>query len=282
MNTMPLTRTLATLILTGLPIGAYAQSAAPVDVTPNTSTPSAPAPPRAPGGRSWRGFYVNGFVGAAHGNSDLATSTVFSTTGYFPSSSVQPIITAGAQTLTTNTTEFGGGAGYNLHISRVVVGAEGDYSIMNLSGTVTSGNTYPCCSPASFAIVQTVDTNWLATARVRGGWTAGPALIYGTFGMAWTDFNYQSVFTDTLAAAHENGGNDHRQSSSIWGAGAELRVAGSVSIRGDYMNAGFTPASVTSTNLTAGTPSVAFPSNVFTHSSTLKLQLFRFGVSVGF
>jgi hypothetical protein len=35
--------------------------------------------------------------------------------------------------------------------------------------------------------------------------------------MAWTDLNYQSVFTDNLAAAHENGGIDHRQSSAILG-----------------------------------------------------------------
>jgi len=100
--------------------------------------------------------------------------------------------------------------------------------------------------------------------------------------MAWTDLNYQSVFTDNLAAAHENGGIDHRQSSAIWGAGVEFWCGSRFTIRGEYLSAGFEPAQFTSTNLTAGTPPTAFPTNVFTHSTTLKLQVFRGGLTVRF
>jgi outer membrane immunogenic protein len=274
------------LVLVSVPLSASAQSAQPVKKdtapkTPSTSVRAAVPAPTPSSGHSWQGFYVGGLVGGANGKSDVATTTVFSTTGYFASSSVPAIITAGAGTIKTNKATFGGTAGYNFHVGHVVFGAEGDYSSMSLSGTLSSGDTvYPCCAPTTFAITQSIDTTWLATLRGRAGVTAGRALFYGTYGMAWTDLNYQSVFTDTFAAAHENGGLDNTQSTVIWGGGVEIWVNHHFSVKGEYLRAEFDPASTTSTNLTAGgTP---FPSNVFTHSSTLLLQVYRGGVTIRF
>jgi outer membrane immunogenic protein len=277
-----LKRILAVCVLVAVPASALAQSTAPVDVSGTSTTAVAPAPatPAAPPvERRWRGFYVGGFIGGAQGNSDVTTSTVFSQNGYFPSSSIQPIITAGAQTLDTSKTEYGGLAGYNIHIARAVIGGEGDYSSVRLSGNATSGNTYPCCAPTSFVIQQTVETKWLATLRVRGGVTFGRTLVYGTFGMAWTGLNYQAVFTDS-AGARENGGLDNVQSSSVWGAGVEYWLLRNLSVKGEYLNADFKPASTTSTNLTQG--GTAYPMNVFTHQGTLNLKVYRGGVIIRF
>jgi outer membrane immunogenic protein len=272
-------RAVAMLALLTVPLSAHAQTAQPVDLNGASKTVSAPAPapPRVPSvNRQWRGFYVGGFIGGAKGESDLQTTTVFSTTGYFATTSPPAIITAGHQTLDTSTTEYGSLAGYNIQIGRVIISGEGDYSAMNLSGTVTSGDVYPCCAPTAFAIQQSIDTNWFASLRFRAGVTFGRTMVYGTYGMAWTDLNYQAVFTDNFASAHENGGLDNIQSSPVWGAGVEFWCLRHLSVKGEYLNTEFEPASTTSSNLTAG--GVAYPSNVFTHSSTLKLQLFRGGV----
>jgi outer membrane immunogenic protein len=277
-----LSQAVAWLVLVSVPVSAQAQSAQPLNLSglnsPSTTvSPSVPAPLPAPSiGRQWRGFYVGGFIGAAQGDSDVATTTVFTTTGYFASSSPPAIIAAGDQTLDTSDTEFGGLAGYNIQIGRAVFGGEGDYSSMRLSGTVTSGDTYPCCAPTAFVIQQSVDTKWLATLRFRGGVTFGRTFVYGTFGMAWTDLNYQAVFTDNFANAHENGGLDNLQSSTVWGAGVEFWLIRNFSVKGEYLNTKFEPATTTSTNLTAG--GTAYPNNVFTHSSNLAVQVFRGGV----
>jgi outer membrane immunogenic protein len=274
-----LSRAVAMLALLTVPLSAHAQSAQPLDLNGASKTVSAPAPapPRAPSvNRQWRGFYVGGFIGSAQGESNLQTSTVYSSTGYFATTSPPAIITAGHQTLDTSDTEYGGLAGYNIQVGRVIVGGEGDFSSMGLSGSVTSGDTYPCCPTTSFSIRQSIDTTWFASVRLRGGFTFGRAMVYGTYGMAWTDLNYQAVFTDTYANAHENGGLDNIQSAPVWGAGAEFWLSRHLTVKGEYLNTEFEPASTTSSNLTAG--GQAWPMNVFTHSSTLKLQLFRGGV----
>jgi len=97
--------------------------------------------------------------------------------------------------------------------------------------------------------------------------------------MAWTDLNYQAVFTDT-ANAHENGGLDNVQSSSVWGAGVEFWCLRNLSVKGEYLSADFTPASTTSTNLTQG--GVAYPTNIFTHSDTLRVRVYRGAVIIRF
>jgi outer membrane immunogenic protein len=275
------------LVLVSLPLTAYAQSAQPAKQdttkTPTASVRAVPAAPAPSSGPSWSGFYVGGLVGGASGKSDVATTTVFSSTGYFATSSVPAIITAGAGTIKTNELTFGGTAGYNFQVGHVVFGAEGDYSSLQLSGTLSSGDVvYPCCAPTSFNVTQSIDTTWLATVRGRAGVTAGHALFYGTYGMAWTDLNYQAVFTDTFATAHENGGRDGTLSTVVWGGGVEIWCNNHFSVKGEYLNAEFDPASTTSTNLTAFTPSIAFPTNVFTHSSTLKLQVYRGGITIRF
>ena len=269
------------LVLLSVPMSAHAQSAQPLDLNGASKTVSAPvpapAPPRVPVNRQWRGFYVGGFIGGAQGESDLQTSTVFSRTGYFSTSSPPAINTAGHQSLDTSDTEYGGLAGNNIQVGRVIVSGEADYSAMGLSGTVTSGAAYPCCPTTSFSIQQSIDTTWFASVRLRGGFTFGRTMVYGTYGMAWTDLNYEAVFTDNFANAHENGGLDNVQSAPVWGAGVEFWLTRHLTVKGEYLNAEFEPASTTSTNLTAPA-NQPWPTNVFTHSSTLKLQLFRGGV----
>ena len=232
--------------------------------------------------KDWKGFYVGGNVGGAFGGSDAQTTTVFSATGYFATTSVPAIATAGAQHISPSGFSGGGQAGYNIQSGHFVLGAEADFGGMSLSSSRSTTAVYPCCAPTSFTITQSMKTSWLFTARPRVGYARGRALVYGTAGLAMTNVNYQETFTDTFATAAENGGVKKSQTGWTAGGGVEYRAGSHWSLRGEYLYADFGKVSTVSTNFTAFSPAEAFPTNPFTHSATLHSHIARFGVNYRF
>lgn len=232
--------------------------------------------------QDFKGLYIGGYAGGNPSTSDAHTFTVFSPTGYFASSSVPAIAGVGNQSLSPNSFSGGGTVGLNLQHNALVIGAEADFGSMSMSASKTGSATYPCCAPTSFTITQTIKTGWLITVRPRVGFAAGPVLFYGTGGLATTNVNYQAVFTDTFATAHENGGVDNTQNGWAAGGGAEIKLHRRWSVKGEYLHADFGQVATTSTNLTAFTPPISFPSNVFTHNADLESNLFRFGINLHF
>lgn len=230
----------------------------------------------------FKGFYAGVNFGGVHGNSDASTTTVFSPTGYFASSSVPAIATVGAQNLSSNAFTGGGQAGFNLQHHNVVLGLETDFGGMNLSQQKTGTATYPCCAPTAFTITQFVGTSWLFTLRPRIGFTAGPVMVYGTGGLAVSNVEYTALFTDTFATAEENGGKTSIQTGWAAGGGAEIKTGKHWSVKGEFLHADFGSLSNTSTNLTAFTPPIAFPTNVFTHTANLTANIYRFGFNYRF
>lgn len=232
------------------------------------------------------GFYVGGNIGGVtNGKVSASTSTVFSPTGYFASSSVPAIAMAGAQTLHPGGFTGGGQAGFNLQHKAFVFGVETDFGSMNVSDKKSTTATYPCCAPTAFTVTQFVGTSWLFTVRPRIGFTGGPFMVYGTGGLAVTNYEYTALFTDTFAAAEENGGKSANQTGWAAGAGAEFRMNHHWSLKGEYLRVHFGGASTTtSTNLTAFPARDPFPTNVFTHqvSDLGGMNVFRFGFNYRF
>ena len=228
----------------------------------------------------FKGFYIGGNVGGANGNSDAKTTTIFSPTGYFASTSVPAIATAGAQNLSTSGFTGGGQAGYNFQHGAFVLGFETDFGSMSLSDSQTTTTKYPCCN-ANFTVNQSITTDWLFTVRPRVGFAAGPLLVYGTGGLAMTHANYQALFTDTFASAHENGGQDDNMTGWTAGGGAEVKTGTHWSVKGEYLYASFGSFTATSTNLTAPA-TTSWPTNVFTHTADLRGHIYRFGVNFHF
>lgn len=279
-----------TLVL-AVPCAAFAQTTtqppASDVVTGSTATPAettvaAPAPSAPSSTPRWTGVYVGVLFGQARNTSAATTTTVFSPTGYFASSSVPAIATAGAQTLDAKQATGGFEGGFNVEGGPIVFGVEFDWDRMKFNTSQASTATYPCCAPTAFTVTQSITTTYLTTLRGRLGVAAGPVLIYGTGGVAWTNPDYETVFTDTFATAHENGGVSGKVHTGIWGGGLEVQANHHVSFKGEFLRAEFDPLTTTSSNLTAFTPAIAFPSNVFTHSTTFILKTFRFGVNIGF
>jgi outer membrane immunogenic protein len=230
----------------------------------------------------FKGLYAGLNIGGASGSSNAQTSTVFSASGYFASNSVPAIATAGAQDLGSNGFSGGGQIGYNLQHHHLVFGLETDIGGMNLTKSQSTTATYPCCAPTAFTVTQSLNTSWVYTFRPRAGFTGGPLFVYGTGGLAVTNVNYQSLFTDTFATAHENGGVNQAQKGWAAGGGAEFKLRHRWSVKGEFLHADFGSESATSTNLTALTPPVAEPSNVFTHAANLTANVYRFGVNYRF
>jgi outer membrane immunogenic protein len=233
------------------------------------------------GAADYKGIYVGVNLGAVQGSSTGTTSTVFSPTGYFASSSVPAIGAVGVQSLNSNAFNGGGLVGYNFQHHRFVFGVEADIGSMRNNKSQSGTATYPCCAPTAFTVKQTLTTSYLFTVRPRIGFTAGPALFYGTGGLAVTNANYQALFTDTFATAHENASTG-LQNGWIAGGGIEVKVAPHWSVKGEVLHSDFGNSKVTSTNLTAFTPPIPFPTNVFTHTVNLTNNVYRVGLNFHF
>lgn len=282
----------ALLSITSTGIATNAQPAIPADAA-GTSTGFTTAKAAADDTSKWKGFYIGVYGGGNFGRSDAATSTVFTTTGYFAQTSVTAINNAGIKRIKPSGFTGGGTIGYNHQSGNFVAGVEADFGAMRANETVTSTTTYPCCSPATFTITQSMKTSWQFTARPRIGVAAGNALIYGTGGVAVTDINYQAAFSDTFGSARENGGVNKNKAGWTLGGGVEFKAGSHWSLKGEYLYADFGSVNVSSTNLNANSinfrpglsiasPSVAYPGNVFTHSADLKVSNVRFGINYHF
>jgi len=239
--------------------------------------------------QDFNGFYVGANAGGAFGHFDAKLQTVFSPTGYFATTSVPAIATAGHQKIDPNGFSAGGGAGFGHQWDNFYFGLEADFDTMNLSGSATAGPVqYPCCPPTptnpnNFTITQTAETNWLFTIRPRVGWVvAKKVLLYQTVGAAFTKIKYTGLFTDTFATAHESASFDENTLGYAVGGGMEWKLSPHWSVKGEYLYLGFGQADIPSQNLTAFAGPIAFPSNIFTHTVDLTTHIARGGVNFRF
>lgn len=230
----------------------------------------------------FKGPYVGLYGTAAPSHSDAFTSTVFSPVGYFAASSTPAIAAAGAQHLKPQA--FGGGGlfGVNLQKGSIVVGFETDFGSFKIDETQSAGAVYPCCAPTAFTVTHNVKTDWMLSARPRLGVTHGPFLIYGTAGVGVTRFELNEVFIDTFATAHESATVQRYKKGLLGGGGVEFKLKGHWSAKGEYLHGEFGSVSTTSNNLTAFSPPIAFPTNVFSHTADFTTDMFRFGLNYHF
>jgi outer membrane immunogenic protein len=227
----------------------------------------------------WNGFYVGGNVGGALGRSTANTSTVDTGTDYFFPSSVAAIQTAGRQKLSANAFTGGLEAGINAQAGNNIFGAELDYESLRMSDSESISQPYPIFPTTSFIIDQSFKTNWLLTARPRFGHVVGPALVYATFGLAVTKVDYHAQFSDTGGGASEDAFVNKAKYGWVGGFGVAFKgPVEHFSIKGEYLYNDFGRLTMTSSNLTAFTPPVAFPANEFTHSMALHAHVIRAGI----
>lgn len=107
-------------------------------------------------------------------------------------------------------------AGFNLGLGPLVVGIEGDATLLSASGALTG--------PASTSLQ--LDYDWLTSLRARLGVAVGPALLYGTGGIAWGE----TTLTPRIGNLTGFKINETRHGFVV-GAGIEARILPGVSAR---------------------------------------------------
>jgi outer membrane immunogenic protein len=202
----------------------------------------------------------------------VVTATAFDIPAgtYFQPTSPPAVEAAGSADLNLTAFAAGGQVGYNRSSGRFVFGGEADVSAMQLSGSATTTAAYPCCPTNNFTIKQSVDTDWLFSARLHFGYVFGEWLLSGTGGLAMTKLAYRANFSDTFTAS-ESAASDDIQVGWTAGGSVEHRMNTHWSLKATYLYAAFGETTVTSTNLKQSN-GATFPNTPFNHAVDLKVK----------
>lgn len=201
-------------------------------------------------GQTWTGFYVGASGGAAIGRDKAAQRVVFDTNldGTFTdtvntaagANAFSPGFCNGRAltalpgdgcTADENGMDFGGRVGYDRQMGRVVLGALVDVGAVSLTDGVAAFST----TPAFYTFTREI--NYVSAVRARVGVGNGRMLVYGTGGGAWA--NIDQTFTTSNGVNTFVPGKDAARAETSMGyqagAGVEFRVAGGLTLTGEYL-----------------------------------------------
>jgi outer membrane immunogenic protein len=240
------------------------------------------APPL-PSGPNWTGFYL-GFH-AGWGWAADATGTASSADASSPLFPFDPITIP----LNSSGSVAGGQLGYNWQSSpRWVIGAEGDLSgtALKASQSVsTSSALAGCAVPGSAcgSVTMTENVNWLASARGRIGYAAGPGLAYATGGAAFANVDDKANATQVfpVATTYYPVTASATKMGWVYGAGYEFMLGNDWMLRAEYLHYSFDGVS--------GTTAAVLPNPVVVPGlsasyawSPLNLNILRLGLDYKF
>ena len=191
---------------------------------------------------NWTGFYVGGQVGGAWASS---TSTAVDATGAFLAGTVlNPVTPSGV---------LGGiYGGYNYQINQMVVGIDGDYSWVSLSGGSATDLSNTGVAGGRTTTSST-NVKWLATVTGRLGYVINNNwLLFGKGGWAWSRWEGSSttIHSDTLALSSTGSSSSNRNGWTL-GTGVEWGFAAHWSAKLEYDYVHFNTASFNATDTSA-------------------------------
>lgn len=230
----------------------------------------------------WTGWYFGANAGYAWGRS--STSSPLGEEGdylYLPTV-VNDINAQSARTVNSRGWTGGFQLGYNAQINNFVFGIETDLNAFHLKGNTTANpyfTGYPGPGvPPTYS--NSVQTNWLFTARGRLGFTVNPTmLVYATGGLAVTDLKYIHSYAEgtTVGSPHgtELSTASKTKAGFVIGGGLEYALMNHWSVKAEYLYVNF--GNVTSTGrivFSDGGRGYAWP-----HSANLHASLARIGIN---
>lgn len=189
---------------------------------------------------TWQAPYIGGFVGGGFGNNHSSTSTgSITSTSYFTTSpDINAVNNAGTWTKDPIAVMGGIQAGHDWVWKQAIYGIALDYSVLPLSSSNTTYNTYPDSSD-QYSIYTSMRTNWLFTLRGRLGYQAMlqlPSLFYFTGGMALSRLRISNSFSDNTSIAGSGGTNtSQNQIGWVVGVGAEVATFHHLSVNIEYL-----------------------------------------------
>ncbi|HUE62485.1 MAG TPA: outer membrane protein [Chthoniobacterales bacterium] len=188
----------------------------------------APAPPECD--YTWTGFYIGARAGYGWDAGEIHAE------GLPPAGFT---IDPGHDDLNADGFVGGGELGFNWQLGKwFVLGAEGDFSGSDMSGTATTGQNVPqtAFNPAILRASQ--DINWIGTVRGRVGFVPWcRMLIYGTGGFAFADVDDAAIldFRPSGGTAFYPTSRSDTQSGWTAGGGLEFAISHHWSIKAEYL-----------------------------------------------
>lgn len=227
------------------------------------------APAFAPAAMSnWTGFYVGGQFGGAWAST---TPTAVDATGAFLAGTVLNAETPSGV--------LGGiYGGYNYQFNQVLVGVDGDFSWVSLSGGSATdlSNTGVAGGRTS---IQSANVKWLATVTGRLGYVINNNwLVFGKGGWAWSSWTGSSttINSTTLALASTGSSSSNRDGWTL-GTGVEWGFAANWSAKLEYDYVHFNTANYNATDI-AASGAVTTPAK----SATSYMNILKVGVAYRF
>jgi outer membrane immunogenic protein len=139
----------------------------------------------------------------------------------------------------------GGQLGYNWQFRCTVIGIESDFNWTDLRGSETLS---PAIGGTQLTLTDRV--NWFGTTRVRAGVVVDHLMLFVTGGLAYADIKHNYTINDPAIPATESFRADNGRFGLALGFGAEMKVAGNWTVKGeglylkfqDESNSGVSPA----------------------------------------
>lgn len=151
----------------------------------------------------WSGTYFGGTVGGVFTTTDLDGNL--------------------NQSIDADSYVLSGHAGINYQVGSVVFGPELDASITDATGSAA----------AAGGVSTKSELDWLASARLRAGYTIDNILLYGTAGVALTSSDVE------ISAAGFQADSQEFHAGYVVGGGAEMVIVDGVNARVEALHYGF-------------------------------------------
>ena len=238
---------------------------------------------------NFAGGYIGLNAGGTWGSTDYSTDPGCPATTFAvfcdsnASSAVNGRAVARSGTGSLSSSGFTGGiqAGYNWQVGRIVFGGEGDFGAFSLGKSANPTGVFP--QPflgTNYALTESMSTDWLITVRGRLGVTVAPQLLlYGTAGVALTDFQFSTSYADNAIDSTFPGGAGSTSISNVitgWtiGGGGEWLLDRRWSIKAEYLYIDFG-----STNIPVALSNTEDYTQTMSVDADLSAQVARVGVN---
>jgi outer membrane immunogenic protein len=231
---------------------------------------SAPAPVRL---FSWTGCYIGGNIGWGWGRDTVSVPNVAEITG----ESELTGISAPSETGNTSGVLGGGQIGCNYQFApNWVIGIEGDGEAANIKGDVTHSDSFtdPLTGPETVTGTAHRQTDWIASATGRLGWTWDRVMLYAKGGAAWVGAKYSA----DLRAFDEKIETGVTPLGWTVGGGIEWAFWNNWSAKVEYDYYDFSTRNLSLAGTIAGVPEVVPGVNIKETIQTVKFGVnYRFG-----
>jgi outer membrane immunogenic protein len=216
----------------------------------------------------WNGPYIGANIGYGWGesNADVALGGAWASE---PAGLQSGLIDLWSTTQNPDGLVYGGQAGYNLNFSGFVLGAEVDYSKLDINEsrllplTATSFGPMPTYGPGN-----SIDANHLLALKAKLGVATGSWLFYATGG--WAMVNSEGTAEVTSSGGYSKFGSDKGwRSGVVYGGGVEVKVSSNWSARVEYLRGDFSDFEYA----TDYRPGSTFTSPVYSEAITQDLDL---------